>query len=989
MNVEIATYWNVETLYYVFNAVASVMASASFSGLMKFIFIFGLAVAMFGYMGKQMEMAKWFLQALVFTSLLNMPIARVAITDRTGLEAARVVDNVPFAMAVMGEGTNLVFGYLTRTYETVFGVPDDLALQKGDVGFGHRILKQVNNATVRDAQLKADLMQFIKECTLYDIRDGYVTPDDIMTGTAVWDKIFTDTNPARFVSYNTLSSSILTASCKDVAPLLQDRINMAVTAGNTFYGGQVFTRAQTDAIATGMFVATVGTSYDWILNSSQNASDAMKQSMFNNLWREAGTELPALLGDAARIQEVNGLTGAAQAARQGDGSNGVLSLLAQETLPHMRNWIEAIIYALFPVIVILVVLSSAEGAKRIVGGYMMSLAWIGLWPVLFAVINHLSLMHLKHKLAALKLAAGVPFQMADVFDATLGDEQAMIGYMVVLVPFLAGAIVKLGQGGFMGVADRMMSGFASAGASIGVRTASGNQSLGQTGIDTASANSTSMNKYDSAVGLTAGGSQIRMNDGSTLTTAQNGNAAMARLSNNLNQSISAVSAFQAGRSLNADSGAESHTGEDITNRDTHAATRSQEKGRNAQSGTSQGSSVTAASGIQNQVGETFNTGRTAQTSKNASQNQINMMAASMGAQLSAEAGLGINTGGGGTVRPVGVADPKIAQEVAKKMTGLGATPEQIQTAMTANGGGHHKSATGAGIRLGGGLGGSAGKNYVAQDGTSFENSNGSLVATTVANSASAMQVGGRMTTNTAGADSSQQDRQADVASLSSARDHSETTSSGGRTTTGFRGGASVTDSQSHSTTQNLSADPEFMHQVQRAAQARDPSMNQARFLSQSDERLMQLATDYAERQGMLKSAKTLSPSRIDGGKLPQSPQSISETADNTMAAMPDDTAILHGKDVRQTGFKGVKRVSAPTAMPKPAGNSQTLINDQKQRMKQWAAPLEGRVAGATQSALGQGSSQVARVGRLVADDAASTADGVVNTVKDVVNGRKK
>ena len=152
---------------------------------------------------------------------------------------------------------------------------------------------------MRDAQLKADLMQFIKECTLYDIRDGYVTPDDIMTGTAVWNKIFTDTNPARFVSYNTLSSSILTASCKDVAPLLQDRINTAVTAGNTFYGGQVFTRAQTDAIATGMFVATVGTSYGWILNSTQNASDAMKQSMFNNLWREAGTELPALLGDAA------------------------------------------------------------------------------------------------------------------------------------------------------------------------------------------------------------------------------------------------------------------------------------------------------------------------------------------------------------------------------------------------------------------------------------------------------------------------------------------------------------------------------------------------------------------------------------------------------------------------------------------------------------------------------------------------------------------
>jgi hypothetical protein len=310
-------------------------------------------------------------------------------------------------------------------------------------------------------------------------------------------------------------------------------------------------------------------------------------------------------------------------------------------------------------------------------------------------------------------------------------------------------------------------------------------------------------------------------------------------------------------------------------------------------------------------------------------------------------------------------------------------------AMAANGGGQHKSAVGAGIRLGAGLGANAGKNYVAQDGTSFENSNGSLVATTVANSASAMQVGSRMSTNTIGTESSQQDRQADVASLSSARDHSETTSAGGRTTTGFRGGASITDSQSLSTTHNLSADPEFMHQVQRDAQARDPSMNQARFLSQSDARLVQIATDYAERQGMLKSAKTLSPSRIDGGKLPHSPQAVAATADNTMAAMPDDTAMQHGKDVRHTGFKGAQKVNAPTVMPKPAGDAQTLINDQKLRVKQWADPLEGRVGGATTPALGNRSSQIARVGRLAADDAVSTADGVVNTVKDVVNGRKK
>jgi conjugal transfer mating pair stabilization protein TraG len=55
---------------------------------------------MFGYMNKQLEMAKWFIHALAFVTVLNMPIARVALTDKAGLEAPRVVDNVPFALAV-------------------------------------------------------------------------------------------------------------------------------------------------------------------------------------------------------------------------------------------------------------------------------------------------------------------------------------------------------------------------------------------------------------------------------------------------------------------------------------------------------------------------------------------------------------------------------------------------------------------------------------------------------------------------------------------------------------------------------------------------------------------------------------------------------------------------------------------------------------------------------------------------------------------------
>ncbi|MBP8285277.1 MAG: conjugal transfer protein TraG N-terminal domain-containing protein, partial [Rhodoferax sp.] len=182
MNLEIVIYWNVETLYYVLNSVASIMQSSHFTNMLKFIFLFALMVGIFSYgaAGKTLELATWFLQALLLTTLLNLPITNVLITDKTGQEPPRVVGNVPLSLAVIAQASTMVFGRLSDFYETTFGIPGELGLAQGDVGFGHRILKQVNQVALRDPGLRSDLMQFIKECTLYDLKDGSISSHDII-----------------------------------------------------------------------------------------------------------------------------------------------------------------------------------------------------------------------------------------------------------------------------------------------------------------------------------------------------------------------------------------------------------------------------------------------------------------------------------------------------------------------------------------------------------------------------------------------------------------------------------------------------------------------------------------------------------------------------------------------------------------------------------------------------------------------------------------
>lgn len=920
MDIEIQTYWNVETLYYVFNAVASMMAGAGFAGLLKLVFLFAIAIGMFGYMNKQLEMAKWFIHALAFVTVLNLPIARVALTDKTGLEPPRVVDNVPFALAVTAQTTNLVFGALTNTYETVFGVPEDLGLQKGDVGFGHRILKQVNNATIRDPGLRSDLMQFIKECTLYDVKDGEITPQQIVGGTDTWNVIFNNTSPARFVTYNTLTNTPTTDTCTNVAAILKEKVNDAVTAGQAFYGKQAFTRASSDAIATSMFVSTVGTSYDWILNNSSNASDAMKQAMFNNIWKEAGTELPALLNDPARVAEVNALAGAAQAARQADGSNSTLSLLAQETLPHMRNWIEAIIYGLFPVVVVLMVVSSTEGAKKIIAGYLMSLAWIGLWPILFAVINHLSLMHLRYKARALELAAGVPFQLTDAFDATLTNEQAAIGYMVVLVPFIAGAIIKLGQGGFMGVADRMMTGFASAGAAVGASNASGNVSMGQAGLDTASVNTTSMNKYDSSIGMT-GIDSIRRADGSVVSMAGNGAMSLQQFQNRMLTQMNMDRRFEAGRNQEAHRTDITSSGDQLARRHGDASTLTDVKGHDATRGNYQQTGIQVANSAQGSVGGSHATGQN--LGRTFRENSGFNMHTGANDNLGMNLGVGRGAPGGGAPAGGGAPDPREEKRIADAMKQGGASQAQIDQALKNYRGGKGGAAPSGGGIINAGLGFDSKKSYGAAHSRNREVGTQHGLDESARTERGYQEVGSRTVQGGTGAQANQLDRHGRDAALSNVDEVSRVRDVSDRREFGTGDRANRSESNSFTTHKDLMADPYLFQKV-----AARNGMTAMRFANQSEDRIMEMVQDYVSEKGMVQQATTMPQQTFAGEKLPTTKGELEKQSAQDRAGIPQDIQGVHKKKVAQTGYGGTAPLKVDTSAPSIISESKGDVQGQ-------------------------------------------------------------
>ena len=907
LDLTINTYWNVETLYYVFNAVAALMAGSTFAGILKLIFVFGIGIGMFAYIGgKQLELATWFFQALIFVTVLNLPIARVTLTDKTNLQPPRVVANVPFAMAVVGQTVNMTFGAMTSAYETAFGVPDELGLAQGDVGFGHKILKQINNVEVRDPGLRADLMQFIKECTIYDIKDGEISAQDVIGSASVFNTILSNTSPARFVTYNTLTASPTTATCKDAGMYLKAKVDQAVIAAQTYYGRQAFPLASSDALAQNLFMNAVGTANNWILQSTQGVSDSLKQSMFNNIWRQAGTSLPAMLNDPSQVAEVSALAGQAQAAAQANASNSILSLMGQETLPHMRNWMEAILYAMFPFVVILMVVASVDGAKKVLGGYMMALAWIGLWPVLFAVINHLSMMYLKHKTDALALSQGVPFQLSDVFDATLVNEQAMIGYMVVLVPFIAAGIIKMAEGGIMGVADRAISGASSAGSAAGAAWGAGNVSMGNVSMDGKNVNTTSMNKHDASTSMAYSG-EARMQDssGGWATMSGNGVAGYEQAMNRFAHSMNVDERLDSQRSQEAHNTQISGSGTAVSNRHADASTGSVVTGRDATRSTNQNVNDEAHTGQNGTIAASHDKGQVLHTAHAVNSSFRSSAGASDRFDGSLQAGAGGRGGGGGGY------DQREEDKIRKTMQGQGSSHEQIDKALAnyraKNGGGKGAGSSG---RFGASVVMNTAKTYEATHSRDKSVNQSHLDDESGRNSENYARTGGTAHREGTGEQSSQTNRLARDANRSNVDEHSRVDDAVNRNESGIGDRANRSETNSFGKHRDLLQDRNLMNQV-----AHRFGMSSMRFYSQEAPAILAQAQQYAEEKGFVQQASKLNNTTFDGGKLATSSVELDQQTQANRAEVPNKVDSLHVGKVAATGYTDVDPVKVNTVAP--------------------------------------------------------------------------
>ena len=193
--------------------------------------------------------------------------------------------------------------------------------------------------------------------------------------------------PAVYANLNARLPAITNLSVQKLAALLNPNLPLAQAVTEVSnQASQAYLRASLGS--AGIAVADI-VRQNGLINAINDTSDIIGQKI-----NDPGSLILGL--------------GRAQATAQTNAAWLNFGKMAEDALPLIRNAIEAIIYALFPLVILLLLLTYGLGTMRALQSYLLTLVWIQLWPPVYAILNYMaSIASAKHIAAAAELGAGI------------------------------------------------------------------------------------------------------------------------------------------------------------------------------------------------------------------------------------------------------------------------------------------------------------------------------------------------------------------------------------------------------------------------------------------------------------------------------------------------------------------------------------------------------------------------------------------------------
>ena len=484
-------YWNGEAVADLWTVIAAMTSTDDYRVLLTAVILIGFLGALLGAALKNRgtDALVWFAATIVILSIAFVPRVTITVKDNHA-GYAQAVQNVPIGIAWPASVTSRISWWMTQTFETAFNDVDAAKYSRFGVAFPQRAVTAVMGMGAVTESGQAAVRAVAERCIIPEILDNPAKRQAILKAADINTLIASDgwVNPARRVLFE---GNVIT--CKEAIPQLSTLLETVeipemqkVLVAKLDVSGDDLARA-------GLLAALPGAE-ERMLGVSRTLSQSLKQSVMLSALPEA------MLSSAAKAGKAPLTTGVAIARAQGNLASEInyraLSEMAKSALPKVRNVLEFVVIALFPIVFVIMVGMGLSG-MAIARSYMTLLISVGLWAPITAIINYLTIHVDAEPINRLvEASGGVTLSAATLIREAGASSQAMAGSLMWLVPVLAYAVAKGSDMAVTQMASSVLAPASSAAQAQGSSIAMGNVSAGNASVGNVSANNMSGNKTD-------------------------------------------------------------------------------------------------------------------------------------------------------------------------------------------------------------------------------------------------------------------------------------------------------------------------------------------------------------------------------------------------------------------------------------------------------------------------------------------------------------
>lgn len=497
MVLEFFAYWNGEQIRDLFEAVVALTSGGDYLGLLKSVMLLGflcvITVCALRYRG--IDAMSFVFAVVIFYTVTLVPKVDVNIRDdRAG--TVYVVQNVPLGIAFMAGTTSHVGHWLTQSFENVFTAVDAERFSRFGMVFPQRAVSALLAAGPVTPQGRLLVGDFNRYCVVPELVDYPEKIDALTQSGNLWQTITQAgwLNPAR----RTPDLDNNWIGCDEAAVVIENHLNTVEVPAIERHLAMKLIPDSVDA--SNLILRVLPQSESLLLGISRSLSTSIKHSVFMNTLGEDIANVAALANHPLAMASN-------LAKSQGNLASEInyrtMAQIAKDALPKVRNALEFVILASFPLVFIMMI-ALGHMSMMLLRSYLTLLIWIQLWAPISAVMNYLMVTVDAHPMNQIIAEYGANTVFAANLIREFGaSSQAIAGFLTIMAPIIAFAIAKGSDMATAQLAGSIMAPAQNAAQSQGAGLASGSINLGNASWGNVSTNNVSGNKNDLSTSFTS------------------------------------------------------------------------------------------------------------------------------------------------------------------------------------------------------------------------------------------------------------------------------------------------------------------------------------------------------------------------------------------------------------------------------------------------------------------------------------------------------